>query len=455
MIEVTVENFQSVEKLSLNIEGFAAIVGRSNIGKSAIVRAIQCALTGATGTDFVRHRPECERLVRGNKKCKCQATVTLKTDKLKLIWEKGDAVNQYTVWQAGETGEGTVYSKIDRGTPEFLLPDFEPVRVGKDNDLIQVSEQFDPIFLLNQSGNTVADVLSDVAQLDQVNVAMSLVSKDRKRDQSTRRVREKDILDLGEALTRFDGLDQVTADVADVETRFQAVEGAQKAAKQLDDYVDALGDLEGSVEALGAATKASIPEGPPLSEALRKRSELERFFQAVVERAPVVRRLAGVDKVDLPDEEPLSAIAEKVERLVGWIAQLREFKAALPALKKLDKAALPEPEPVSETLARLGTSQSFLDKQAKLEATVAKMDLLPADELPSPDPLGVALSAVQTLQTFLDKQARLEKAIPKLEKDLAEATTTEVTILEEINELGVCPTCSQDIDAGQCLHLES
>jgi len=455
MIEVAIENFQSIEKLSLNIEGFAAIVGRSNIGKSAVVRAIQCALTGATGTDFVRHLPTCERLVRGNKKCKCQATVMLKTDKLKLIWEKGDAVNQYTVWQAGETGEGTVYSKIDRGTPDFLLPDFEPVKVGKDNNLIQVSEQFDPIFLLNQSGNTVADVLSDVAQLDQVNVAMGLVSKDRKNAQSTRSVREKDILGLGEALARFDGLNQAVADVADVESHFRAVEGAQKAAEQLDGYVGVLDSLEGSVSALGAAMKPSLPEGPPLSEALRKRSELGRFYQAVAERAPVVRRLAGIDKVDLPDVGPLSFVAEKAAQLVGWIAQLREFKAALPALKKLDEATLPETKPMSVAVAQLGSAQSFLNKQVKLEAAVAKMDLLPTGELPPLDSLNKALGAVQALQAFLDKQDRLEKVIPKLEGGLAEAVETETAILDEINELGVCPTCSQGIDAEHCLHMES
>jgi len=455
MIEVTVENFQSVEKLSLNVEGFSAIVGRSNIGKSAIVRAIQCALTGATGTDFVRHRPECERLVRGNKKCKCQATVTLKTEKLKLIWEKGDAVNQYTVWQAGETGKGTVYSKIDRGTPDFLLPDFEPVKVGKDNDLIQVSEQFSPIFLLDQSGNTVADVLSDVAQLDQVNVAMSLVSKDRKGAMSTRSVRERDILELGETLARFDGLDQVAADAQDMEDRFQALGAAQKVAEQLDGYVDAWESLDGSVGLLEVATKPALPADSLLREALRKLSELSRFFQAVVERAPVVRRLSGIDKVELPDDTPLKEVAEKRSQLGVWLARLREFKAEIPALKKVASFDDPDPAPLRKTLARLGASQSFLDKQTRLKAVVPKLEQALSVTEPDVAPVQVAASKVMAIQSFLDKQDRLEKAVPKLERDLAKAEKAVADILDQINELGVCPTCTQDIDADHCLHLET
>lgn len=454
MIEVEVQNFQSIEKLALNIDGFAVIVGRSNIGKSAIVRALQCALTGATGTDFVRHQPDCERLTRGNKKCKCQASVMIKTAKLKLFWEKGDAINQYTVWQAGETGKGTVYSKIDRGTPDFLLPDFEPVKVGKDSTLIQVSEQFAPIFLLDQSGNTVADVLSDVAQLDQVNVAMGLVSKDRKSAQSTRRVREKDILDLGETLVHFDGLDQAAADVQGVEASFKAVSGAQEAVGLLDGYVDTLGALEGSVAALDTATALDLPVSPPLRESFRKSSELDRFYQAVAERAPVVRRLSGIHKVALPDTDPIEGFAEKLDNLVAWLASLREFKAEVPQLKKLDKASLPDPKPVGDAVSQSEVLQSFLDKQARLEKAVPGLEQALTTTEPEPLPVRKVVNKTEALQTFLDKQDRLEGAMPELEQDLAATETEEATILKQINELGICPTCSQDIDAEHCLHLE-
>ncbi len=443
MIEIEVQNFQSIEKLALNIDRFATIVGRSNIGKSAIVRALQCALTGATGTDFVRHRPDCERLTRGNKKCKCQASVMIKTAKLKLFWEKGDAINQYTVWQDGETGEGTVYSKIDRGTPDFLLPDFEPVKVGKDSELIQVSEQFAPIFLLDQSGNTVADVLSDVAQLDQVNVAMGLVSKDRKSALATRRIREKDILDLVETLTHFDGLDQAVTDVQGVESSFKAVEGAQEAVERLDGYVDTLGALTASVAALGAATALDLPVAPPLRESFRKRSELDRFYQAVAERAPVVRRLSGIHKVALPDTGPIEGSADRLDRLVAWLASLRDFKAEIPGLKKLDKASLPEPLPVREALDQSGALRSFLDKQARLEGAVPELEQALA--MTEPEPLSVreAVDKTKALQSLLDKQDRLEGAVPELEQDLAAAETEEAAILAEINELGVCPTCCE------------
>jgi predicted ATP-dependent endonuclease of OLD family len=61
MIEIEVNDFQSISHTAVTIDKFSVIVGRSNIGKSALVRAIQCALTGAVGTDFVRHGATCDR----------------------------------------------------------------------------------------------------------------------------------------------------------------------------------------------------------------------------------------------------------------------------------------------------------------------------------------------------------------------------------------------------------
>ena len=46
MLDVEIRNFQSIDHVHLRVEGFTALVGRSNIGKSAVVRAVKAALTG-------------------------------------------------------------------------------------------------------------------------------------------------------------------------------------------------------------------------------------------------------------------------------------------------------------------------------------------------------------------------------------------------------------------------
>src|SRR5277367_3768831 len=154
--EVEVTNFQSIEHAKFVIEGYTALVGRSNIGKSAIVRAVKAALTGASGTSFVRHGPNCARRLKDAKKCQCKATVRIKREGFDLLWEKGDSDNRYTF-------NGQVNDSVGQGTPTFLQAGFAPIKIGDDKELLQVADQFDPIFLLNKTGGAVADVLSDVA----------------------------------------------------------------------------------------------------------------------------------------------------------------------------------------------------------------------------------------------------------------------------------------------------
>jgi hypothetical protein len=411
MIEVEVQNFQSIERIAFLVEGFTAFVGRSNIGKSAVVRALRCALTGAPGTDFVRHGPSCERRVRGVKKCKCQASVRVKLPELTFLWEKGDSVNQYTVWRDG-VDEPEVYSKIDRGTPDFLLSLFTPVKVGTRQELLQVSEQFSPIFLLNQGGNTVADVLSDVAQLDQINMAMGLVNKDRKSALATRTVREKDIAELGTSLERYEGLDAAVARARSAEQSYKALRGAQESLQRLDGYLGSLRALKASIGALRAATAPSTPDAKPLADKSIGLHQLAGYFQAVYDRAMVVRRLRGIEKVGVPGASPLQETSDKLSRIEGWLEQLRRIKARLEGLKRMGRLAVPAAPALQQTQERL-----------------------------------------VTLDRLISKQGRLVGAQGGLEAELAEVESEEQEILGAFGELGICPTCSQAIDADHCLHL--
>lgn len=413
MIDIEVQNFQSIQHVKFRITGFTALVGRSNIGKSAIVRAVKTALTGAAGTDFVRHGPTCERRERGRKKCRCQATVRIKTSKIDMVWEKGDAINRYTVTAEGET---TVYDKADRGTPPFLQPDFNQIKIGDSQDLIQMSEQFSPVFLLNQSGPAVADVLSDVARLDDINEAMRLSEKDRKEAASTRKVREKDIVELETSLGKYEGLDAVAKRAGAIQSRYKAIADKQEALEQLTDFLASLRQLATSIRALGAATRPGLPDYDKLESLATRYEELEDFLAAVSNKAPIIRRLTGIDKVELPVFEAVRTKQAECLRLAGWLERLRVFKTSLAKWKKLS-----------------GVS----DLEAKREAALVTK----------------VLQAAQ-VGKLMDRQAKLEKEEAALEAALDAAATEEQTALGEINELGICPTCSQTI-SGDHLHLES
>jgi hypothetical protein len=404
MIEVEVTNFQSIEHVKVNIDGFTALVGKSNIGKSALVRAVKAALTGAVGTSFVRHGPSCAQIVRKAKTCECYCSVHITTEGFDLLWEKGDKRNSYLF-------NGTKYGVPNRGTPEFLerpmlQQDFGMVKVGDDHKLIQIADQFtDAIFLLDQSGNSVADLFSDVARLDRINVAMRLVERDRKEAASTRKVREKDIGELATRLVVYAGLDDAVAKVGIAEKALGVIHGVEEKVETLSSYIDDVRALGFRVDALQKACAIETPNIEPVSTKHGEFEKVRRFESSVADRATSIRALQGVEKVQEPVISPVANAAQKCTQLCTWTAKLQSFQEQFSRFKGFG-------------------------------------------DLPSPDatPLKAARDSYALFATLAAKYESLSKSIKSLEVDLQVVLTDEKILDEEKKEFGYCPTCTQAID---------
>jgi len=326
MTEVEVRNFQSIEHARITIQGYTALVGRSNIGKSALVRAIKAALTGATGTSFVRHGPSCARRLKDAKKCQCKASVRIKREGFDLLWEKGDNDNRYTF-------NGQVFDSVERGTPSFLTEGYAPIKIGDDKEVLQVADQFDPIFLLNRTGGVIADVLSDVAHLDQINAAMRLVEKDRRDAVSTRKVREQDVIDLTQRLIGFDGLDDALAQVKNVEDKLSELGTADQRLRQI-----------------------------------------ERFIESGKTRAAEIKRLSGIEAIVVPDASSLS-IGNLIQ-LTNWYNRLVGFKAWFERVKNAENATVPNIEPLRNANTLFTTLGALVTKADQLQREITQAEKL-------------------------------------------------------------------------------
>lgn len=399
MVEVTIRGFQAVEDVALVVEGFTALVGRSNIGKSAIVRAIKCALTNASGTDFVRHGARCSRRIRGTKKCRCQCSVWIRTSGLDLLWEKGDEINQYTI-------NGQIYNKPDRGTPSFLQADFSPVKVGDEKLLLQVADQFDPIFLLNKSGTVVADVLSDVAMLDDINAATSLAEKDRREAVSTSKVREKDLIATRDRLEFYATLDEPLARVSGVEKQYRSLQDSTKEVQNLSDLCLRLQALASVVRGLKPVESVTIPEVDSVVAEMEGLTRLVGFEVAFSNRLVLVQSLDGVDLIEVPAVNLLEDSGRSLIDLENWVTVAQDFKARVVKWKAVE--AVVEP--------------SFDLAQAAQDLT--------------------------SLWRMATQHDGLATEVTDLESSLEDIEKSETQVMSEWEVLGVCPTCSQSLRVG-------
>lgn len=404
MVEVEIRNFQSIERVTVQIDGFTALVGRSNIGKSAIVRAVKSALTGAPVDAMVRHGPECSRHLKDTKTCKCACSVAIRAKDFDLFWEKGDSVNRYVF-------NGKEYTVAGKGTPEFLQDTFGLVKIAEAKELVQIADQFSPIFLLDQTGTVVADVLSDVARLDSINVAMRLVEKDRKEAASNRKLREKDVLELKIRSMSYDGLDAVVTQVRDVEGKLLAIDSGRAKVADLDRTLTTAFALGRDIKSLIKTSTLIVPEIAPVQEASRAYTFLCQVEVTALDRQTAIKVLEKVDTIDIPDAEPMGVLQTTFAQLDGWVAKLRTAKDLFTRCKAVETV-----------------------------------------EAPDKDALSVAASRFTGLAGLAQRYEVAAKAVGAIEADYEAAVEEFATVKGEIDTLGLCPTCTQPISSERHVH---
>lgn len=491
MLEIEVRNFQSIACVKVLVQGFTAILGRSNIGKSAFIRAVQCALTGAVGTDFVRHSASCERHVRGTKKCNCASKVTFKSSKVTFTWEKGDNVNRYTV-ERPDNPIPEVFEGLDRGTPPFLLPDFRMVQVGSKKELIQIPAQFEPIFLLDQSGPVVADVLSDVARLDCINKAMGLVNKDRKDALAKRKVREEDIRTLTLKLSVFDGLD--TVPISAMEAVGVRVHKLQQDLALVDGYIAKAQELRNALQVVQRALapempdiattastyssllqvdifqsravsgkmtllglvevlKPTLPENPSVQNQLTRLDQVQGLLSKHQDRKQALDDLSGVDVISLPDTSCLNQapILQRASSLLQRFQALEDAVSRSSVLVNLEKT-FPEGT-VFKMWPQVSQVEDYLQRYTQLQQVVSRNSELQSIPVVTPGDLPHKVRTLDSVCAWVGRLVAIREGYTTASKEHALAEAETVSVRSALEELGTCPTCNQAFAQGQHLHL--
>ena len=158
MLKASVKDFQSISNAQIDIDGFTVVIGKNNLGKSALVRAIDAALTNRTGNEFIQW---------GKK----ETQVHLKKDDLDILWKKGDSAS-YKI-------NGKSYSKLNRAVPPPILEaGFRKIEIGDLKLTPLVAPQFEELFLLDKPGSVITEALSVIYKLNVLSDADSLCQKE-------------------------------------------------------------------------------------------------------------------------------------------------------------------------------------------------------------------------------------------------------------------------------------
>ena len=324
MTEIEIKNFQSIKKLKFPIEGFTVIYGKNNSGKSAIIRAIRAALTNQTGKGFIR---------KGEK----ETEIKIKRDDLNILWKKGTKA-VYTI-------NKETYQNLNRDIPKPLIDaGFEKMDIGKKKVLPTIASQFNPLFLIDEHGTTITEVLASLYNIDTLSIADELCQKSLRSQKSLLKTREKDLDTLQVKLEKYKDFEDIKKEVDILLEQEKKINALESETTEIAAFEKDLIRLYESLKKIKPIQKIEIPDVSKHEKDFTEIQELITLGQEYSKRISVVEQLKNIALITLPSTKGLEQLSEEVRLLTEWDEALttleKRVKQKNDLLKKLDLTGL-------------------------------------------------------------------------------------------------------------------
>ena len=324
-MKIRVRNFQTAKDTTIEAKGFTVVVGKSNTGKTSILRAVEASLFNDSITGCIRH---------GEK----ETCVDVELPSLSYTWEKGENKNGYNITTPTGTKE---YSKVGFQVPtEIEGLGFKEFRIEGEAQPIrpQFAEWHNPIFLLNKTGKVITELMASVTRLDVINMSIRKCSTNLRRDRSTLKVREDDLKKAKRRSLEFDVLDDIAA--PSIEKTYQACAALEAQLSEVASYITKMDALQSSIAKVSVLTQAQVPEPFP-SDFDKKAREVATY---ITKLDPVQRGLAalkGVEDVQLPTPIPTEDAAN-LATVAAWLVRLDALNKRAGYTQVLDTVQIPD-----------------------------------------------------------------------------------------------------------------
>lgn len=217
MHKLKIQNFQSIKDTSLEFNGFCIIKGKSDIGKSAVRRAIGVALYNEWDKNFIR---------KGTPQTHIEFS---KEGEYSIKVDKSSKLNTFIV----ETANGRFeLPKVGKDQPEEIAGlGFKPFSTSGDTYNLNVTTQLrDPLFMVAFKDTQNTKILNSLFGVDTLEVAQSLCLSDLRKSKQDYERTSQELQDLSSSLDK-------------VKARKSVLERAVETVGKLENISSGLGKL--------------------------------------------------------------------------------------------------------------------------------------------------------------------------------------------------------------------
>jgi len=374
LLALRIQGVQAHEDSTFSFGRVTTIIGDTNAGKTAAIRALRGLVENSAPKPLLRD---------GHKEFMVTAWVDREGVTDQVCWLKGAGKNSYAVFTGGDTGVATELKNVGAKAPEVVdsMLGLSGLLDGNGQRYFpNFRTQFDPPSMVFESESDRLSRLTKMSGVGTLQSAMRILQRDLKRVRGELKQSEAQSADLKDKVAGYFGVEAALVSAGEVSGRLEAIEEREVIFRKLsylwdkreaftryDGLDQAVSRVQAVKQALSLAetghkvkaarkslrtTYRALTAIQPITEALRGRVDLLLRVRALVD-------LRASDCGDLSKEtDTLVGLQGKIERclvasrLAGLRTKLNQQDSSLSALR----ATLAEREAVLESArAEMGT----------------------------------------------------------------------------------------------------
>lgn len=302
---IEIADYQSIADLSLPLDPWVVLVGSSNSGKSAVLRALRDLFQNADSPSVVRVGAKHFEVRVGE-----------------VALRRGKSQSTYTAY-------GEVYAKAGRSVPEAVSNELgiPPEVIGE-----HYAAQLDPPFMLSLPPSQIATMLAELTESDRIGRAVSEINRRKAGHARTREIRAADAQRAKDTL----------------ETEYADLPQAQKTLEKAQSLYDSLSDDLATRDALDASVRQHGTLNETLAVLTRRREALAAKITA---EASDLAHGAGERLASL------SLVTEALDRHSALLKQLRKQKESKVSAQQAQETLSGNIESLSKQVAEIQESE--------------------------------------------------------------------------------------------------
>lgn len=258
-----IRNWQSLVKVDLDLGQFTVIVGESSCGKTALMRAIKALASNVRGSSSITVGAKA-------------TAITARTANHVVTLQRSTTDGGRYVITDVQTGKDDTYTKLAGAVPPAVTAALG-IAPAVNGLSLNVAGQFEPPYLLRESGAAIARLLGDLTNVSTILRAVQEANRRKNAELASLRLREQDLKDKLERAKAF-----VT-----LRGRLDARARAEAHAETANSLTAQITALRGLVETLAvaegvlarSAVRPSVPDDTPVRAAVERLSAYKTQLQ--------------------------------------------------------------------------------------------------------------------------------------------------------------------------------